>query len=186
MKEKCCRHGCFFCTVLFRQGLKRQPGDAGCSDARRAAATGGSPLHDAGGTENCKAAKAESPAACQKIMLKNCNIFTGFESDWVNMNDAELVQQVLAGNENAFRYLVASHQRLVLHIVGRVLKQQEDVEDVCQEVFLKVFRKIRKFRGESSLSTWIAGLNFLGLFVLFADRVLLRYFFYRFSGRNFN
>lgn len=118
-------------------------------------------------------------------MLKNCNIFTGFESDWVNMNDAELVQQVLAGNENAFRYLVASHQRLVLHIVGLVLNQQENVEDVCQEVFLKVFRKIRKFRGESRLSTWIAGLNFLGLFVLFADRVLLRYFFYRFSGRNF-
>lgn len=72
------------------------------------------------------------------------------------MNDAELVQQVVAGNENAFRYLVASHQRLVLHIVGRVVKQQEDVEDICQEVFLKVFRKIKKFRGESRLSTWIA------------------------------
>jgi RNA polymerase sigma factor (sigma-70 family) len=72
------------------------------------------------------------------------------------MNDAELVQQILAGNENAFRYLVANHQRLVLHIVGRVVKQQEDVEDICQEVFLKVFRKIKKFRGESRLSTWIA------------------------------
>lgn len=72
------------------------------------------------------------------------------------MNDAELVQQILAGNENAFRYLVANHQRLVLHIVGRVVKQQEDAEDICQEVFLKVFRKIKKFRGESRLSTWIA------------------------------
>lgn len=74
----------------------------------------------------------------------------------MNMNDAELVQQILAGNENAFRYLVANHQRLVLHIVGRVVKQQEDVEDICQEVFLKVFRKIKKFRGDSRLSTWIA------------------------------
>ena len=74
----------------------------------------------------------------------------------MNMNDAELVQQILAGNENAFRYLVANHQRLVLHIVGRVVKQQEDVEDICQEVFVKVFRKIKKFRGESRLSTWIA------------------------------
>jgi RNA polymerase sigma factor (sigma-70 family) len=72
------------------------------------------------------------------------------------MNDAELVQQILAGNENAFRYLVANHQRLVLHIVGRVVKKQEDVEDICQDVFLKVFRKIKKFRGESRLSTWIA------------------------------
>ena len=72
------------------------------------------------------------------------------------MNDAELVQQIIAGNENAFRYVVANHQRLVLHIVGRVVKQQEDVEDICQEVFMKVFRKIKKFRGESKLSTWIA------------------------------
>ena len=72
------------------------------------------------------------------------------------MNDAELVQQVLNGNNNAFRFLVAKHQRLVVHIVGRIVQQQEDVEDVCQEVFIKVFRKLKKFRGESKLSTCIA------------------------------
>ena len=72
------------------------------------------------------------------------------------MNDAELVQQVLIGNENAFRFLVAKHERLVLHVVGRVIQRQEDVEDVCQEVFLKVFEKLKRFRGESRLSTWIA------------------------------
>ncbi|RIH64949.1 RNA polymerase sigma factor [Mariniphaga sediminis] len=72
------------------------------------------------------------------------------------MNDAELVQQVINGNENAFRFLVAKHQRLVLHIVGRIVRRQEDCEDICQEVFMKVFRKIRKFRGDSQLSTWIA------------------------------
>lgn len=72
------------------------------------------------------------------------------------MNDAELVQQVINGNENAFRFLVAKHQRLVLHIVGRIVRRQEDWEDICQDVFMKVFRKIRKFRGDSKLSTWIA------------------------------
>jgi RNA polymerase sigma factor (sigma-70 family) len=72
------------------------------------------------------------------------------------MTDGELVQQVLNGNEHAFRFLVANHQRLVLHVVGRIVKQQEDVEDVCQEVFMKVFRKIKNFRGDSKLSTWIA------------------------------
>lgn len=72
------------------------------------------------------------------------------------MNDAELIQQVLNGNENAFRFLVAKHERLVLHVVGRVVQQQEDVEDICQEVFMKVFRKVKKFRGDSKLSTWIA------------------------------
>lgn len=72
------------------------------------------------------------------------------------MNDAELVQHVSNGNENAFRFLVAKHQRLVLHVVSRVVQQQADAEDVCQEVFMKVFRKIDRFRGDSKLSTWIA------------------------------
>ena len=72
------------------------------------------------------------------------------------MNDAELVKHVSNGNESAFRFLVAKHQRLVLHVVGRVVQQQADVEDVCQEVFMKVFRKIGRFRGDSKLSTWIA------------------------------
>ena len=72
------------------------------------------------------------------------------------MNDAELVQQILNGNNNAFRYLVANYQRLVLHVVGRVVQRQDEVEDICQEVFIKVFRKMERFRGESRLSTWIA------------------------------
>ena len=72
------------------------------------------------------------------------------------MNDAELVNQILNGNENAFRYLIAANQRLVLHVVGRIVRQQEDVEDICQEVFMKVFRQIKIFRGDSRLSTWIA------------------------------
>ncbi len=72
------------------------------------------------------------------------------------MNDAELVKQILNGNNNAFRYLVANHQRLVLHVVGRIIQQPDEVEDICQEVFIKVFQKMKKFRGDSRLSTWIA------------------------------
>ena len=78
------------------------------------------------------------------------------ESDDVAMNDAELVEQILNGNNNAFRYLVANYQRLVLHVVGRIVRRQDEVEDICQEVFIKVFRKMKRFRGESRLSTWIA------------------------------
>lgn len=72
------------------------------------------------------------------------------------MNDAELVEQILNGNNNAFKYLVANYQRLVLHVVGRIVQRQDEVEDICQEVFIKVFRKMKRFRGESRLSTWIA------------------------------
>ncbi len=74
----------------------------------------------------------------------------------IAMKDAELVEQIINGNHNAFRYLVANHQRLVTHVVGRVIQRQDELEDICQEVFIKVFGKIRKFRGESRLSTWIA------------------------------
>jgi len=72
------------------------------------------------------------------------------------MNDAELVQQILNGNNNAFRYLVAKHERLVLHVVGRIIQRNDEVEDVCQEVFIKVFRKLKGFKGDARLSTWIA------------------------------
>ena len=72
------------------------------------------------------------------------------------MKDCELVQQVKNGNNNAFRFLVSKYQRLVLHVVGRMIQQQDEVEDICQEVFIKVFRTLNKFRGDSKLSTWIA------------------------------
>ena len=72
------------------------------------------------------------------------------------MNDAQLVQQVLNGNNNAFRFLVSKYQRLVVHVVGRIVQQQEEMEDICQEVFIKVFKTLNNFRGESKLSTWIA------------------------------
>lgn len=72
------------------------------------------------------------------------------------MIDGELVQQILNGNSNAFRFLVAKHQRLVAHVVGRIVQRREDVEDICQEVFMKVYRKLKHFRGDSKLSTWIA------------------------------
>lgn len=72
------------------------------------------------------------------------------------MNDAKLVEQILNGNTNAFRFLVAKHQRLVAHMVGRIVQRQEDVEDVAQEVFMKVYRQLKRFRGDAQLSTWIA------------------------------
>lgn len=72
------------------------------------------------------------------------------------MEDSELVKQVLSGNNNAFRFLVSKYQRLVLHVVGRIVWQQDELEDTCQEVFIKVFRRLKNFRGDSKLSTWIA------------------------------
>ena len=71
------------------------------------------------------------------------------------MEENQLIQQVIAGNTNAFRFLVKKYERLVFHIAGRMLDQQADIEDVSQDVFVKVYKQLPKFRRESKLSTWI-------------------------------
>jgi RNA polymerase sigma factor (sigma-70 family) len=76
------------------------------------------------------------------------------------MNDAELIAQVCNDNTSACRFLVDKYKNLVWHMVLRMVNQQEDAEDLCQEVFLRVFRDIRKFRGDSKLSTWIGTITY--------------------------
>ena len=70
--------------------------------------------------------------------------------------DRELAARVLAGDAAAFRELVRRHQRLVAHLVFRMVRDPADREELCQDVFFRVYRKLHGFRGEARLSTWIA------------------------------
>ncbi len=72
------------------------------------------------------------------------------------MDDNELISRILNGNMNAFTFLVNRYRKLVVHITGRLIQRQEEVEDVSQEVFLKVYQSLGNYRNESKLSTWIA------------------------------
>jgi RNA polymerase sigma factor (sigma-70 family) len=72
------------------------------------------------------------------------------------IDDQTLVANVLAGDTQAFRQLIRQHERLVNHMIGRLIKQTEEVEEVCQDVFLKVYEKLGEFNFQSKLSTWIA------------------------------
>jgi RNA polymerase sigma-70 factor (ECF subfamily) len=85
-----------------------------------------------------------------------CNIPEDGESYGSEMTDKELVQQVRNGNQHACRFLVAKYQGLVNHMVRRILLRNDLAEDICQDVFLKVFSRISTFRGDAKLSTWIA------------------------------
>lgn len=69
--------------------------------------------------------------------------------------DRDLVEQVLGRRAGAFESLVRAHQGLVSHIVRRLVRNNEDVRELCQEVFLRTFRRLEQFRGESSLRVWI-------------------------------
>ncbi|MEI8005134.1 MAG: RNA polymerase sigma factor [Bacteroidota bacterium] len=76
------------------------------------------------------------------------------------MDDVALVNALKAGNTNAFRFLVDKYRNLVWHMVLRMTNRQEDAEDLCQEIFIRIFKQIGKFRGESKLSTWIGSIAY--------------------------
>jgi RNA polymerase sigma-70 factor (ECF subfamily) len=70
-------------------------------------------------------------------------------------SEAALVAACLEGSEEAFAELVDRYKRLVYGVISQVVSDRAAVDDLAQEVFLKVHRGLRSFRGESKLSTWI-------------------------------
>jgi RNA polymerase sigma factor (sigma-70 family) len=72
------------------------------------------------------------------------------------MDNKLLIKKTLAGNRKAFESIIRQHQRLVSHIVFRMVSNQADREDICQDVFVKVYQHLGSFQFESKLSTWIA------------------------------
>jgi RNA polymerase sigma factor (sigma-70 family) len=75
-------------------------------------------------------------------------------------DDALLITAVLRKDVNAFRKLVIQYERLVISIVFKMIDQKEDCEDICQDVFLKVYENLPSFRFQSRLSTWIGNIAF--------------------------
>jgi len=72
------------------------------------------------------------------------------------MEDRVLVSSILSGDKAAFISLIKANEKLVSHMVGRVINIREDHEELCQDVFLKVHQKLSEFNFQSKLSTWIA------------------------------
>lgn len=72
------------------------------------------------------------------------------------MDEELLVKNILAGDQQAFSLLISHYSKLVLQIVARLIDNDQDREELCQDVFVKVFEKLDKFNFESKLSTWIA------------------------------
>jgi len=69
--------------------------------------------------------------------------------------EAALIERCAAGDETAYTELVAEHQRMVVQLAVNLLGDQDEALDLSQDVFLRVFRTIGRFRGQSSLRTWI-------------------------------
>jgi len=71
------------------------------------------------------------------------------------LQEDKLVSELKMGSESAFRDLVERYEKKVFSVGLSFVRNVEEAEDVCQEVFIEVFRAMRQFREESSLSTWI-------------------------------
>jgi len=69
--------------------------------------------------------------------------------------DAALVARVQRGDKKAFDLLVLKYQRKVMRLLARMIRDPAEVEDVAQEAFIKAYRALPQFRGDSAFYTWL-------------------------------
>lgn len=70
-------------------------------------------------------------------------------------SDQYLINQIIEGNTNSFAVLVDRYKNMVFSLTLKMIKNREEAEEVAQDVFVKVYNSLVKFKGESKFSTWI-------------------------------
>ncbi len=75
-------------------------------------------------------------------------------------DDRQLIRRLQVGDEEAVRELADRYSHRIFQMALRHMKNREDAEEVTQDVLLKVYRKIDKFRGDAALSSWIYRITF--------------------------
>ena len=73
----------------------------------------------------------------------------------MTIEDQQLINQILNGDTSAYGKLIARYKDLVFTLALRMLKHREEAEEVSQDAFLKTYRSLHKFKGDSKFSTWI-------------------------------
>lgn len=73
----------------------------------------------------------------------------------IHPDEAAVVEQLKAGSEEAFAWLISRYQQPLFSLIYRILPNPGDAADITQDVFIKIFRGISRFHGEASLKTWI-------------------------------
>ena len=70
-------------------------------------------------------------------------------------SDQVLVERVQAGDKKAFDLLVSKYHQRVIRLISRLVRNPAEVEDIAQEAFIKAYRSIGQFRGDSAFYTWL-------------------------------
>jgi RNA polymerase sigma-70 factor (ECF subfamily) len=74
----------------------------------------------------------------------------------VGRNEAGLIARILAGEKELFHELISPYERMVYMTVFAIVRNETDAEDGAQDAMVNAYRHLRKFRGESKFSTWLA------------------------------
>ena len=73
----------------------------------------------------------------------------------IHSDDQEHIQSVLSGNTNAFAPLVDRYKNMVFTLCFKMVNNREEAEELTQDSFIKVYRSLKQFKGESRFSTWL-------------------------------
>ncbi|MCL2820474.1 MAG: sigma-70 family RNA polymerase sigma factor [Oscillospiraceae bacterium] len=74
--------------------------------------------------------------------------------------EEEIIQRVIGGDKNAFEGLVLTNQKNVYNLALKMTRNEDDALDISQEAFVKAFRQLRNFRGDSRFSVWMYRLTY--------------------------
>tara|TARA_R110001583_G_scaffold58714_4_gene174824 strand:+ start:610 stop:1185 length:576 start_codon:yes stop_codon:yes gene_type:complete len=72
-----------------------------------------------------------------------------------NKPDEYYISETLNGNINAYAFLVEKYKHMVFTLVIRIVKNREEAEEISQDVFVKAYKNLKNFKGDSKFSTWI-------------------------------
>lgn len=98
-----------------------------------------------------------------------------------------LLEQVRDGNGASFAPLVAAHSARIISLAFRLVGNQEDAEDLAQEAFLRLYRNLATFRGDSSVATWLyRTTTHLALDHLRRQKLKRKFFFFRSSNEGYD
>lgn len=91
----------------------------------------------------------------KKRKLCNLGVCFGVQCAMTTNKETNLIREICDGNTHAFSELVEAYKNLVYTLAYRMLGSREEAEEVSQDTFIKIFKSLSHFKGDSKLSTWI-------------------------------
>lgn len=115
----------------------------------------------------CIPSKNINPRFFSNYIVTSCNIvLTNLSNQLLekrasnNQFDQQLVERVLNGDQQAFQVIIKNTEGLVAQIVFKMIRNREDRKDIVQDVYLKAYHNLPKFRFQSKLSTWVGQITY--------------------------